>query len=878
MTTPAATPEHVGPYRLDRRLGRGGMGEVYAGYDERLDRPVALKRIRPGTVGDKRQKRFRREARAVARLHHPAIVQVHDLVETEEGDWIVMELVRGLSIRELLHDAPLPPLRTASIGRDVLEGLAVAHAAGVVHRDLKAENVMVSSDSSPGKWEQAKILDFGLAMRVDLSESRLSADGGLVGTLIALSPEQVAGREVDARSDLFSLGTLLYEMLTGRTPFDGQSPGEILARIGTWKQPPARTLNPNVPEPLSDFVDALLEKDPRRRGSAARALEELRGILAGLPGSGPLAVPPMTPPRSDSDDSATKYTEESWEKTPVTYTFFPRPPDSGRRQNVSGGRRRIWWAALAVVLLALAVAVAVWLARDTKTLYVAVPATEVAAPEGADLALAADATHSGILTALLGFRGVAAREPSRDGVGAGDLASLARATAADEILTSKLECGVNLTCQLVLKRFRSADESVAWTRRLTVDPARLLDLSLTVGDHLRQAYPDAQLRRGVPDLEVRAGDYEEYLKLRRRYDEREEGFSVAELVSGIERLERSSPRFLDAPLFKARVLARSYAQRRDGAELEAAKRTLSQLAALAPKDPRLLLERAFVDEVAGEPGEVEATLSELLRLDPGNLEAMSRRARVLEAQGKTDEAVERMREVVRRLPSARNHFNLGAMLYRSGDTDGAREVLEAGLARAPDNYDGLSQLAALELMSGTPARAVEIYKHLIELSPEETELTNLGTAYLLVGSYENAARLYRQVLDKAPTSPYALLSLADAELLRGHEKDAEDLYRRLLEEVGDDPAKSLLTVRAQALAHLGRTSEAVTAIQEALRAAPDHPMTAYEASLVFTLVGDQASALWNAERAISGGVDARWFNFPWFDPLRPRLDEVAGRP
>jgi len=194
-----ASPDHVGPYRIDRRLGRGGMGEVYAGFDARLDRPVALKRIwADPEEGSTARQRFQREARAVARLHHPAIVQVYDWVESGDGDWIVMELVEGRSLRQLLHEGPLAPGRAARLARDVLVGLAVAHAGGIIHRDLKAENVMVAADSSPGKVEQAKILDFGLAKRVDpgSKETVISIEGKLVGTLSAMSPEQVRGHEV----------------------------------------------------------------------------------------------------------------------------------------------------------------------------------------------------------------------------------------------------------------------------------------------------------------------------------------------------------------------------------------------------------------------------------------------------------------------------------------------------------------------------------------------------------------------------------------------------------------------------------------------------------------------------------------------------------
>jgi serine/threonine protein kinase len=354
------------------------MGEVYAGFDERLDRPVALKRIWSGREEDANaRKRFQREARAVARLHHPAIVQVFDWVESGDGDWIVMELVEGWPLRHLLRDGPLAPGRAARLARDILLGLAVAHAGGIVHRDLKAENVMVAVDSSPGKIEQAKILDFGLAKRIDPdnSETRISSAGGLVGTLFAMAPEQVRGGEIGPRCDLFALGTLLYEMVTGVTPFRGDSAGEILQRICTWDPPPARAAAPAVPEALSAFIAHLLEKDPRQRPqSAEHALAELDQILRGLPAGEALG----------GDLSAGPYPTDTG--VPAQIAGVAALSGAGRRGK-PGWRAAAGIAALAVALAALGA----WLRVPPRTLYVAVPQTTVAARgNGQDLALAGE--------------------------------------------------------------------------------------------------------------------------------------------------------------------------------------------------------------------------------------------------------------------------------------------------------------------------------------------------------------------------------------------------------------------------------------------------------------------------------------------------------
>ena len=212
----------LGGYRIEASLGPGGMGEVFLAWDERLHRYVALKRIRRELLGDEHHRaRFRREARAAARLSHAAIVQVHDLLETGEGDWLVMEHVAGRSLGELLAQGPLPLDQVLQLGRDVAEGLAEAHAKGLIHRDLKPANVQVTSGG------RAKILDFGLArmlwLEVPAGEGgggqpeMLTQDGALLGTVHAMSPEQASGRQVDHRSDLFALGGAA----TGWTPCGG---------------------------------------------------------------------------------------------------------------------------------------------------------------------------------------------------------------------------------------------------------------------------------------------------------------------------------------------------------------------------------------------------------------------------------------------------------------------------------------------------------------------------------------------------------------------------------------------------------------------------------------------------------------------------------
>ncbi|HKV07980.1 MAG TPA: protein kinase [Thermoanaerobaculia bacterium] len=272
--------ERIGPYRVECRLGAGGMGEVYKAFDERLDRWVALKLVARSRSGDAvHQERLRREARASARLVHPAVARIYDLLRLEDGtDCIVMELVEGTPLSDLLRSGPLEVSRAVALAREVAEALAEAHALGIVHRDLKTENVLVT----PGG--RAKVLDFGIAKSTGgEADATLTAEGTVLGTVRAMAPEQAEGLEVDHRADLFALGVLLYEMVTGISPFLGPTVSATLRNVCLARQPPARTKNPRVPAALSSLIDRLLEKGSESRPeSATQVAEALAGSAAGM--------------------------------------------------------------------------------------------------------------------------------------------------------------------------------------------------------------------------------------------------------------------------------------------------------------------------------------------------------------------------------------------------------------------------------------------------------------------------------------------------------------------------------------------------------------------------------------------------------------------
>ncbi|HEV2764085.1 MAG TPA: protein kinase, partial [Pyrinomonadaceae bacterium] len=264
-----------GKYRLDARLGEGGMGTVYRSTHLLIERPVAVKVLNPRLVTDEEAKeRFRREARAAGRLRHPHAVAVTDFGETAEGlVYIVMELLEGTSLREVLEsEAPLDARRAVGIMEQVAGAVAAAHAAGVIHRDLKPGNIFLVGHA--GSEPHVKVLDFGIAkLAADAHEEgesqALTQTGIMIGTPRYMSPEQCDGARLSPASDVYSLGIILYEMLTGQTPFTGTSP--LAVALQHSSKPPRRPseLVSNLSPALEQVVLHALEKQPSDRPSDA---------------------------------------------------------------------------------------------------------------------------------------------------------------------------------------------------------------------------------------------------------------------------------------------------------------------------------------------------------------------------------------------------------------------------------------------------------------------------------------------------------------------------------------------------------------------------------------------------------------------------------
>ncbi len=812
------------------------MGSVYEAWDERLRRSVAIKCIHPTKeLSPARRERLLREARAAAGLAHPSVAQVHDVLEHDGRDYIVMELVEGSSLAARLAAGPLPLRDALDVARQIAEGLEAAHARGIVHRDLKAENVLVDDRG------RVKILDFGLAKSTDpeLKEESLTQEGMVMGTSRAMSPEQASGQAVDTRSDLFALGSLLYEMLTGTHPFQSSTPLETMQRVVRHRPPQVRRLRPEIPQPVELLVESLLEKDPKRRpqrtGEVAAALRALTGLE-----------------RTSTADGA--------DSSPLTA--------HARR------RRRMWrGGATAVLALAFASGAWWWLQRSRPPVVVAVLSVEIVAEEPDDaLRLLADAVRMTLLNNVAATEGVLAVDPREVDGARGSPAELLQALAADELLVASATPN-GLVTTIELRRLRGPEAAVLKSVALEVPTGGLGLVVDTLSAQFSRVFPEY---RPDPDAVLSRAenpeDLRRFLEVVRRLDEQRGGIDRDALLAELESIRASSPRLLEAYTRAAAEYRLSYRTTRDQRYLDSARAVVEAGLRVAPRDSRILQARFQLALATDDVDEQRLTLEELDKVAYADPMVLHCRAYLAEAEGRFDDARRFHEARVRLRPSWRAYVHFAQFEMQRGDMAAAERLLRRALEIDPDNTFALGILSE-SLAYRHPERSIPLLERLVELTGNPRHLTNLGMANMLLGRYENALEPLRKAHELRPTAMGPTINLADAYVLLGRRTEAQALYHRVLEIVALDqhPRRDDQLVQAYCLAQLGEAREAVKVLSDALdrtQGADALGEVHFQASLVLILVGEKHGALLHAEKALEAGLNPIWFSFPWFDPLR----------
>ncbi|MEM7353132.1 MAG: protein kinase [Acidobacteriota bacterium] len=886
--------EYVGVYRLLRKLGRGGMGEVYLAHDDRLDRQVAIKRIRrKGRDRESYRERFRREARAAAKLNHPAIAQVHDVVFDDSGDSIVMEYVEGQTVASLLTAAELTAPQALRAAIQIAEGLTEAHAKGFVHRDLKSANVMLTPQG------QAKILDFGLAKRMfeEDDEETLTEDGAVLGTFSTMSPEQAAGEEVDTRSDLFSFGVLLYEMFTGHSPFKRRKKMQSLLGVLADHPPSPRVLRPDLPDELNELIDSLLRKDPDERPQTAgevtstlQALESsdaLSHLGASRPssdGSTWTAGPTHAPTASATELSETlravrpKTAEPTRPKAaePTTPRADEPTTSAASAEPQSERRAGVVWRPLSLAILAAATAALIaailiatlpinrFLDRrpiPPPTLRVLVlPPIVTPATETYDrIAFATSVATVGALASLQALEPI---DPSVIVDIVGSAATQARAVAADEILETRIDCKP-AECLVSLKR-QAIDGGVLEVESFPVLPHTedALGQARAVSRFARSLYPQYSPRPGTPELDFRSEDYDVFLEIKKRAVDGElhDQTDLDQLAVSLE----SSPDFLAGYLLAASIA-------RTQKLFERALGFVNQAEKLAPGDPAPLVERLLIHLDEDRLDDAEAVLNRLRALVPGEIRLRRFEARLLAKRGRFEEAISISQQIVESEPSWRNILALAHLERRSGNISGARQRLTDLLTSNPSNKPGLATLAQLEILHGSAESAEAILDELAKFNPNRWAFSTLGWVRYVLGDFSGALDSYDRALDLNPEHQLTIFNRALALEAVDRKPEANYEYRRLLLLFDADSVQlggQGSMMKAQCLALVGAIEPAIELTEETVILFPNDPQVLYQAAQVNAQSGRLSSARHYAEKALRLGLRAVWFRAPSFGALR----------
>ncbi len=736
--------KQLGRYQVLEEAGAGGMGTVYRAHDGRLDRDVALKILNPAAVGgDQGRARFRKEAVALARLNHPNIGAIYDF-DTQEGiDFLVMEYVAGPTLGARIASGFLPEKQAATLGLQIASALEEAHSHGVIHRDLKPGNVMLTPKGT------AKVLDFGLAKLLhpvgdEGVTQDVTATRGALGTPAYMAPEQFTGEEVDSRIDIYALGLILYEITTGRRAFQEKSAPRLVQAI--LQRPPVspRAIEGSLSPEFERIVLKCLEKDPQDRYQSARELEvDLRRLAS--PRTETVAEPVALPPRS---------------------------------------RKKLWYALAAGVAVAAAVAAAALLLFRSGT--APLPAARPAGQAIHSIAVLplenlsgdphqlyfADGMTDELITTLSeigGLRVIARTSVMRFRNTTEPVARIAKDLGVSAIVEGTvLSAGgeVRISAQLIQP---STDENL-WAESYDGNLKDVIALQNRVaGDIARQIRaqlePDVQARLGsAKAVDPRA--FEAYLK-GRYYSQmvNREGALVG--LNYLQQAVKDDPKYAQgyAGLAQAYVEAAGDGWMDQEEGLRKAKAAAQAALAIDPNQAGAYAALAFIDQTRWDWSQAEADFQRALALDPGDAGAREWHSFMLVEIGRTEEAVAEAKRAARLDPlSALAGAYVGQILYWARQYPEAGEALRKTLAANPSYFAAEYRAGTVEVEEGNLAEGIAMLEKANALvSGNEDALAALTFAYARAGKRAEAQRTFgalKRGPAGIPPSPY-FLALAE---------------------------------------------------------------------------------------------------------------------
>lgn len=861
---PAPPDARLSNYRLDRLLGAGGMGAVYLARDLILDRDVAIKFIAPDRAADaSARRRLIREARAAAALDHPNICAVHDVIVEPDGRaCIVMQYVEGETLEAILRRGPLDVRLALSLATDLASGLAAAHSRGVVHRDLKPQNIIVTTE------RHAKLLDFGIARQRELTPAAddatttsLTTPGLIVGTPAYMSPEQAQQLPLDGRTDLFSLGAVLFECLTGRRAFAGETPLKLASQVLQHDPPPVSTLRPELSEQHDELVRRLLAKHPDDR---FRSAEELLGALR--------VVQPDTGRLTSGGGPHSHDAAEPGQRAGAGGGFLGlvgvRPWRAGR-------------AAVAALGLGLGLAAVIagsggsWPWRQAAPSATTVLGVLPFANDSGDNRN--DAIAAGLAEALARRLGrapdvrllplseirAAIREQREGGQEHRDAAAVARSVGADFLIDGKIVRNggeLEVTTDLV-----GPDGSRRPAGRYAADGSGL-DVHRRVAQGLLGALAGAGIAATGTSGSVTPTDnpdaFAEYVQGRGFLERPDVPGNLDHAIRLFQGAIAKDPNFALAHAGLAEAYWEQFVETQEPEWTTRAVAANLEALRIDPNQPEVRMSLAVMYSGQGRQDDAVSELERVLDLQPGNDNAHRLLSSIRVDLSDWDAAIDEARQAATLRPSYwRNHSHLGFVYFRAGNYDEAARAYARVIELQPDNARGYQALGTVLQAAGRIDEALKQYDKALSIRPSARAYSNVGTAHFWGGNYQKAADAYEKALALAPNDPALHANLGDAHLKLGQPARARECYGRAVQQVqkllgvsGNDPQH--LSALALYEAKLGRHAAAADAIEKSLAISPKDGQVLYAAALVHALAGQSGPACSVLGDAVENGASS----------------------
>lgn len=836
METAEPEQAQAGRYRIERTLGAGGMGIVYLARDSRLQRRVAIKKLRRDATSTSAHLRIQREARLLARLNHGNIVQLYDVLE-EDGDIaLVMEYVEGCTLGQWVRDKRRSLQEKLDILVQICSGLEQAHALGIVHRDLKPDNILVSGDSPV----TAKITDFGIA-KSWREDSDLTCEQHIAGSWGLMSPEQAQGKSLDNRSDLFTLGTLAYQLLCGQNPFGNcDSPYVTVERIVHHPHPPAAKLNPQLPDALCKLLDRLMAKDPKRRPASAGEVAAILRDIAVAPGDSQAAELPVNSGRS------------------ATMTVESLHRHQGHQKIHNIPTRAAVLAAAAIALLAiLSFFYLSGSPREEGGQYIAIVMPQAADADGREIKLLYRSVQNAIREGISDRRGLYLVPISESrALQSKPLRDMAGALNVQLLLSTEISCR-RYACDLTLELIDSQSLSVIASRDVALDADANLGGYEKTLQQINYLLPDYPPRHPRPELQISEADYRRYLELETlHYRE----LQNAEILQPLEDLQQRAPSF--APIYELHSLG-VFMARFENVDLDAVER-LEKLLAKAPASiadtPELISARLNLAETRYDWQEADRQLARLKIALPDIAHYYHRVALDHHLRGEYEKELEAAERALAHRTSTNYLLQKAIALSFLGDMEGARPVLQRILEIDSGQMDAISLLAANELDMGRGGETIRLLKSAPPAQLPALDVYNLCTAYYLEQNFDEAAPCFEKLGELNPHDAEPLLILAEIARTRGRPEDARRLTERAIAETSRRQGWENKLVLAQARAQLGQHQQAVETLMQIHQRTPDDTYTNHAYAQVYITTGDRASAEAHIRRALELGQSPVWYH------------------